>query len=251
MIGGPARPPTSIAFDLDGLAPFWRALLLHACRTFVGSLQCNEVFDRRLCFCPGATTAPSILCGRTGQRPQARALERRYIQINPPRTALWIAFDVDRLAGGLAWQSANLPPPAWSTTTRHNGHGHLVYGLQIPVVENDFGSKSARYLAAIREGIRVRLNADPGFAGLLTKNPVHPDWIVERRLQKLWLLAELAEYVELPKQHRLCLCAAMLDWFAVQRIWRMSSETAASQAAHGSLDKLLKPPIPQGNKPAK
>ena len=132
--------------------------------------------------------------------PQARALDRRYIQINPPRTALWLAFDVDRPAGGLAWQSANLPPPAWSTTTRHNGHGHLVYGLEIPVIENDFGSKSARYLAAIREGFRVRLNADPGFAGLLTKNPIHPDWVVERGLQKLWFLQELAEYVELPKK---------------------------------------------------
>lgn len=130
--------------------------------------------------------------------PAARALKRKYIQINPPQTALWLAFDVDRPAGGLAWQAANLPEPAWSCTTRTNGHGHLVYGLEMPIRGNDLSNKAVRYLEAIREGYRIKLGADPGFAGMLTKNPCHPDWVVERGLQKLWTLGELAEYVELP-----------------------------------------------------
>ena len=50
------------------------------------------------------------------------------------------------------------------------------------------------------------------------------------------------------KQYRLC--AAVLDWFAVQSIWRKSFETAASQAAHDSLDDFIKLQIPQ-TKPAK
>lgn len=51
------------------------------------------------------------------------------------------------------------------------------------------------------------------------------------------------------KQYRLC--TAIFDWFAVQRIWRKISETAASQAAHDSLDEFLKPQVPQADKPAK
>jgi hypothetical protein len=47
------------------------------------------------------------------------------------------------------------------------------------------------------------------------------------------------------------LCAAVLDWFAVQRIWRKSSETAASQTAHDSLDDFIKQQIPQATKPTK
>ncbi len=137
--------------------------------------------------------------------PAARALERKYIQINPPRTALWLAFDIDRPAGGLAWQGSNLPQPAWSCTTPENGHGHLVYGLSIPVSGNDLSSKAVRYMEAIKEGFRVALGADPGFAGLLNKNPQHPYWIVERGLQKLWTLGELAEYVSLPSTDALAL----------------------------------------------
>ncbi len=129
---------------------------------------------------------------------QEHAIQRRYLQINPPRTALWMAFDVDRPGGGLAWQDAGLPPPAWSCTTRTNGHGHLVYGLEVPVIGQDFANKSVRYLEAVREGYRSRLGGDPGFAGVLTKNPRHPDWLLERGVQKLWTLGELAEFVELP-----------------------------------------------------
>ena len=51
------------------------------------------------------------------------------------------------------------------------------------------------------------------------------------------------------KQYRLC--AAIQAWFAVQRIWRESSETAASQAAHESLDDFIKQQIPQADKPSK
>ena len=129
---------------------------------------------------------------------QSLALLQPYIQINPPRTALWLSFDVDRPAGGLAWQEANLPQPAWSCTTRKNGYGHLVYGLEVPVCGNDLSNKAVRYLEAIKEGYRSKLGADLGFAGLLTKNPRHPDWLVEIGLQKLWTLGELAEYVTLP-----------------------------------------------------
>lgn len=136
---------------------------------------------------------------------QDRAFARRYLQINPPGVALWLTFDVDRPAGGLAWEEAGLPRPAWSCTTRKNGHGHLVYGLEMPVRGNDLSNKAVRYLEAIKEGYRRKLGGDPGYAGILTKNPNHPDWLVELGLQKLWSLGELAEFVTLPNTTQLML----------------------------------------------
>ena len=130
--------------------------------------------------------------------PRESAIQKRYLQINPPGVVLWLVFDIDRPAGGLAWQPAGLPPPAWSCTTRANGHGHVAYGLEMPVRGNDLADKAVRYLEAVKEGYRSRLGADPGFAGILTKNPNHPHWLVERGLQKLWTLGELAEFVPLP-----------------------------------------------------
>ena len=169
--------------------------------------------------------------------PAARALARRYIQINPPKTALWMVFDIDRPGGAFAWENENLPQPAWSCTTKHNGHGHIVFGLEIPVVGNNLGSKQVRYFETVKEAYRARLGADPGFAGILTKNPVHTDWVVERGLQKLWTLGELAEYIELPNksQARQSLVGGRgrnVDTFDRLRFW-------AYQAVSGSRDSGL------------
>jgi hypothetical protein len=198
------------------------------------------------------------------REPAARALQRKYIQINPPLTALWLAFDVDRPAGGLAWQAANLPEPAWSCTTRKNGHGHLVYGLEMPVRGDDLSNKAVRYLEAIKEGFRARLGGDPGYAGLLTKNPRHPDWLVERGLQKLWTLGELAEYVQLPSTKLLAFrqnqelggLGRNVDTFDRLRFWayravegyRSTGQQVWALAVNQKLEQLNdlnSPPLPQ------
>jgi hypothetical protein len=48
-------------------------------------------------------------------------------------------------------------------------------------------------------GFRAKLDADQGYSGLLTKNPVHPRWRVLRGPCLGYELAELADWVELPK----------------------------------------------------
>lgn len=136
-------------------------------------------------------------CG-SWREPQARALARPYVQFNPAGVTGWLLYDVDRPGGGRAWEAEGLPPPAWSCTTRANGHGHLAWGLERPVVGRDYSTKSVRFLEAVREGFRRRLQADGGYAGVLTKNPLSEDWIVAPGLQKLWDLQELGEWVKLP-----------------------------------------------------
>lgn len=137
-------------------------------------------------------------------RVRSSALRHQYIQLDPPGVRLWMAFDVDRPGGALEWQSAGLPPPAWSCTTRNEkhgrtGHGHIVYGLSVPVVGRDMADHPVRYYEAVYEAYRGRLGADPAYTQTLTKNPINDQWLVVRGLSRLWTLGELAEYVQLPR----------------------------------------------------
>ncbi|MBS0442822.1 MAG: replication initiation protein, partial [Proteobacteria bacterium] len=110
------------------------------------------------------------------------ALTRPYIQANPPHLRVWSIHDVDRVGAALAWEEANLPPPTWAAQNRLNGHAHLVWGLRAPVLVDGLGARDApmRYLCAVESMMRAKLDADTGFAGLITKNPAHPLWRVLR-----------------------------------------------------------------------
>jgi hypothetical protein len=115
---------------------------------------------------------------------------------------MFSVFDVDRRGAAYAWDDADLPPPTWTAINRENGHAHIAWGWQVPVkVEGDGAStKALRYLAAIEGCISERLGADSGYRGVTTKNPLHPQWVVDHpgRLL-LYELDDLAEWLpELP-----------------------------------------------------
>jgi hypothetical protein len=134
-------------------------------------------------------------------RSLAQALSKPYLQINPPHLRVWSIFDVDREGAAVAWEHANLPPPAWAAVNRQNGHAHLVWGLSAPVLVDspDMRQAPLRYLCAVESAFRDKLGADPGYSGLITKNPSHPLWRVLRGPRLGYELGELAEYVDLPR----------------------------------------------------
>jgi hypothetical protein len=129
------------------------------------------------------------------------ALKRPYIQANPPHMRVWMIFDVDRQGGGLAWEEVMLPIPSWSAINRKNGHAHLVWGLRAPVlIESDEARRAPiRFLVAVEAAFRAALGSDPGYSGLITKNPANSAWDVLRGPRLDYDLGELAEYVQLPK----------------------------------------------------
>lgn len=139
-------------------------------------------------------------------RSLAQALERVYIQANPPHLRVWSLYDIDRPGAALAWEDANLPPPSWIAINGKNAHAHLVYGLSAPVLTASAEARQAplRYLAAVEAAFRAKLGADGGYSGLITKNPRHPDWKTWRGPELGYELAYLAEFVDLarytPKQ---------------------------------------------------
>jgi hypothetical protein len=116
----------------------------------------------------------------TGIRPRSlvSAIQKKYIQANPPHLRVWTIFDVDYPGAAVAWEDVNLPPPSWATINRSNGHAHLVYGLRAPVLVESIDARQApiRYLNAVEAAFRAALKADSGYSGLITKNPAHPLW---------------------------------------------------------------------------
>ena len=124
------------------------------------------------------------------------AINRRYIQVNPPKLYFWLVLDVDRPAGALAWEDCNLPSPNFATTNPENGHAHLVYGLSAPVLTTEAAREAPlRYLNAIRTAYTALTGADQGYTGLITKNPLNDHWITLHGHTHLFDLSELADYV--------------------------------------------------------
>lgn len=136
-------------------------------------------------------------------RSLTQALRRRYIQANPPMLRVWSIHDIDRPGAAVAWEDADLPPPTWATINRENGHAHLVWGLAAPVLVDGLAARQApiRYLCAIESMMRARLGADPGFGGLITKNPAHPQWRTLRGPVLGYELRELADYLPGIERH--------------------------------------------------
>jgi hypothetical protein len=133
-----------------------------------------------------------------------KALEHSYIQANPPHLRVWCIFDIDRSGAANAWEDANLPPPAWTSINKVNGHAHSAWGLSAPVLVDGLGARDAplRYLCSIESMMREMLQADSGYSGLITKNPEHPLWRTLRGPRLAYDLHELAEYLPGLEKHR-------------------------------------------------
>ena len=132
-------------------------------------------------------------------RPAETALKHRHIQPNPPLQVAWLIFDIDYAGAAFAWEKTNLPPPTITVINPKNGHAHLLYGLTAPVAMSDAARDAPiRYAAGVQAAFLARLCADPGYAGLIAKNPFHDAWRTIW-VQHLYDLGELAEYVTLPK----------------------------------------------------
>jgi hypothetical protein len=161
--------------------------------------------------------------------PAQSALEKRYIQYNPPAMIHWLAFDVDRRYIGLENEWRMLPPPNIAVISPGTGRHHCLYGIAAGVSTTIASrDKPMRLLEAVYEGYRHELDADPGFAQLICKNPLHPHWITHLLREDLYDLSELAEYVDLnaadkrirkiPRKHRqgigrnCCLFDSLRTW---------------------------------------
>ncbi len=139
-----------------------------------------------------------------GIRPRtlAHAINKKYIQANPPHLRIWSIHDLDYPNSVMAWEDKGLPVPNWGAVNKENGHSHLAYGLSVPVLVDSPNMRQGplRYLCAVENAFREALNADQGYSGLITKNPAHSFWRVLNGPKEYYDLAYLSEFVDL-KRH--------------------------------------------------
>lgn len=134
----------------------------------------------------------------------ARAALCRYIQPNGPTHRFWLVYDIDRPGAAIDWADRGAPPPSITAKNPANGHAHLIYGLETSVrTAPDAKSAPLRYAAAVDCALQRALDADPGYSGLICKNPLHPHWQVTSWEPRLYTLADLDSWLDLqPAQDR-------------------------------------------------
>lgn len=161
----------------------------------MGAAQQLELFQDRLPAKPYATDDLEFGLRITSR---VKAIQKKYIQHNGPTHRFWLAFDIDRAGGGVDWDERHAPAPNIAVMNPENGHAHLLYGLEVSVrTAADGRGAPLRFAAAVEAGLRDKLDADPGYSGLIVKNPMHADWRVIVNPRPLYDLPELAEWVDL------------------------------------------------------
>ena len=131
-------------------------------------------------------------------RPKRTAIQKPYIQHNPPCLVSSLVFDIDRQDAYFAWSDANLPTPTWIAKNRQNGHAHIGYMLLAPVCTTHRAKQNViQYLAKIEQAYSLALGADRGYTGLITKNPCHGTWENHTFGVQPYDLNYLADFVEL------------------------------------------------------
>jgi len=127
-----------------------------------------------------------------------RALKSRYIQPNGPTHKFWLVFDVDRPGALYDWNDRSAPPPNIAVINPDNHHGHLIYGLEVPVrTATDGRPEPIRYAGAVDVALAGVLDADLGYSGLICKNPLHDHWQAHVWEQRLYSLDDLASWLDL------------------------------------------------------
>ena len=110
------------------------------------------------------------------------------LELQPPHVYASIILDCDSKEGlddapGKPWWGGNpTPPPSWmvvntrpGTPERRPGGIHAVYALEVPVARHDAAHRlPLAYLAHISDRLSHHLGADPGYTGVITRNPINP-----------------------------------------------------------------------------
>jgi DNA-binding XRE family transcriptional regulator len=130
------------------------------------------------------------------QAPKHVAINRRYIEVNKPNFShKYILNDLDYEGAAFAWEDKGLPAPTFSVINPENLRGHIDYELITAVHLGANASRKAKwYLYTVCHGYTQKLEADPSFGGLLSKNPLSDFWTVIA-YDARYELDELAEYV--------------------------------------------------------
>ena len=104
------------------------------------------------------------------------------LELQPPHAYAAIILDVDH-PSEQGWPGGKpIVEPSWivvntrpRSATRRAGGIHAVYALEVPVGRTDAAHRlPLAYLAHVADRLSHHLGADPGYTGLITRNPINP-----------------------------------------------------------------------------
>ena len=104
------------------------------------------------------------------------------LELNPPHAYAAIILDVDHPSDS-GWPGGKPSiEPSWivvntraETPQRRPGGLHVVYALEVPVARHNAAhTLPLAFLAHVADRLAYHLGADPGYQGLLTRNPLRP-----------------------------------------------------------------------------
>ena len=110
------------------------------------------------------------------------------LELHPPHAYAAIILDcdstkdLDDAPGKPWWGGTPTPTPSWMvinerprSATRRAGGIHCVFALEVPIARHDAAhTLPLAYLAHVADRLSHHLGADPGYTGVLTRNPVNP-----------------------------------------------------------------------------
>ena len=109
------------------------------------------------------------------------------LELNPPHAYAAILLDVDK-PSEQGWRGLPNIWPSWLVLNEKNGHSHLGYALAAPVARHQNATlPPLRKLAHVADRLCLYLGGDPGYTGLITRNPLNPGPGCSTWQPELWL----------------------------------------------------------------
>lgn len=133
-------------------------------------------------------------------RPKHIAIGKRYLQQNHPCYTHYFVFDLDYQSAyvDFFYSMVGVPAPNLIVENPDNGHAHFVYELATPIYNTDASRpKPIQYGHAVYTALREVLQADVGYTGLITKNPLHQSWRTHVLRDEPYSLNQLADKLDL------------------------------------------------------
>ena len=132
-------------------------------------------------------------------RAKHQAIKYSYIQPNHPAVIQWLVFDLDYDQALFAYFDNNVIRPQLIIKNPENGHAHYCYRLSEKVgLWGNSSVRAIKYLDAVYNALKRKLEADLSYSGNLVKNPTQKEWqTYSTGAKHSYTLDELANHLDL------------------------------------------------------
>lgn len=133
-------------------------------------------------------------------RPRNTALAFKYIQPNSPFYQYYFVLDLDyeSAMSEILYSLDGVPMPNFVAENPQNGRLHAFFELKTPIYTTDASRQKPIMLAnAVYLRLRELFNADVGYSGLISKNPMHEQWRTYSIRKKPYSLNELSSKLDI------------------------------------------------------